>query len=149
MAKEAFSRIESPSSINTYKQCPRKYYYQYILGLPSVASIHLVRGRAVHEALEAFFKLDIDRINKESWEEELRIVLLDLFDKTWASKQDKLDELDISYEERELDNDTAVELGMDHVPLLRISSDDGDIDIENDSIENLKRKFDDFDSTDD
>ncbi|MFH1399387.1 MAG: PD-(D/E)XK nuclease family protein [Candidatus Woesearchaeota archaeon] len=86
-----FARIESPSSINTYKQCPRKYYYQYILSLPTVASIHLVRGKAVHEALEQFFKLDIKQVNLTNWEEELRIILLDLFDKSWQSKQEELE----------------------------------------------------------
>ncbi|HLD19246.1 MAG TPA: PD-(D/E)XK nuclease family protein [Candidatus Nanoarchaeia archaeon] len=50
-------RIQSPSSINTYKQCPRKYYYQYIVRLDTKPSIHLLRGEIVHRTLEDFFQL--------------------------------------------------------------------------------------------
>jgi putative RecB family exonuclease len=52
-------RVQSPSSINTYKQCPRKYYYSYIEKLPTKPSIHLVRGTVVHETLEYFFERPI------------------------------------------------------------------------------------------
>lgn len=48
-------RMQSPSSINTYKQCPRKYYYNYIKRLPTKPNIHLVLGTIVHETLEEFF----------------------------------------------------------------------------------------------
>ncbi|MBS3120046.1 PD-(D/E)XK nuclease family protein [Candidatus Woesearchaeota archaeon] len=51
-------RIQSPSSINTFKQCPRKYYYQYIEKLPTATNIHLVRGSIVHEALDRFFDVN-------------------------------------------------------------------------------------------
>ncbi|MEK6968766.1 MAG: PD-(D/E)XK nuclease family protein [Nanoarchaeota archaeon] len=50
-------RIQSPSSINTFKQCPRKYYYQYIAKLETKPSIHLLRGNIVHSALEEFFDM--------------------------------------------------------------------------------------------
>ena len=52
------TRVQSPSSINTFKQCQRKYYYQYIEKLPTSKSIHLVRGNIVHSVLEDFFDLD-------------------------------------------------------------------------------------------
>ena len=32
-------RVQSPSSISTYKQCPRKYFYQYVLKLPTQGNI--------------------------------------------------------------------------------------------------------------
>ncbi len=51
------ARIQSPSSINTYKQCPRKYYYQYIAKLETKPNIHLLRGGIVHSVLEDFFTL--------------------------------------------------------------------------------------------
>ena len=51
--------MQSPSSINVYKQCPRRYYYQYILKYPTKPSIHLLRGSIIHEVLENFFSLDI------------------------------------------------------------------------------------------
>jgi ATP-dependent helicase/DNAse subunit B len=50
-------RIQSPSSINTYKQCPRKYYYQYIEKLTTLPNIHLVRGNIAHSVLEDFYNL--------------------------------------------------------------------------------------------
>ncbi|USN44990.1 MAG: PD-(D/E)XK nuclease family protein [Candidatus Woesearchaeota archaeon] len=53
------SRIQSPSSINTFKQCPRKYFYQYIAKLPTSTNVHLVRGSLVHEVLEQFFDLEL------------------------------------------------------------------------------------------
>lgn len=55
-------RVQSPSSINTYKQCPRKYYYLYIKKLPTKPSIHLVRGTVVHETLEYFFQRPLTNV---------------------------------------------------------------------------------------
>jgi len=55
-------RVQSPSSINIYKQCPRKYYHLYIQKLPTKPSIHLVRGSVVHEVLERFFQRPIPAV---------------------------------------------------------------------------------------
>ena len=52
-------RLESPNSINTYNQCKRKYYYSYKLKLPRTDTIATIRGKAVHDALENFFKINI------------------------------------------------------------------------------------------
>ena len=49
-------RIESPNSINTFKQCPRKYFYSYKAQLPRKDSIHTIAGKAVHETLEYLFQ---------------------------------------------------------------------------------------------
>lgn len=51
----ARKKYHSPTSINTYLRCPRKYYLKYIRGLKEKPSIYLVRGIAVHEALAKFF----------------------------------------------------------------------------------------------
>ncbi len=76
-------RMHSASSINTFLQCPRKYFYRYILRLPSRPSIHLVRGSLVHEVLDRFFDLspqeddeqaltaEIRRLFSEAWQEHL------------------------------------------------------------------------------
>ncbi|MDD5178368.1 MAG: PD-(D/E)XK nuclease family protein [Candidatus Nanoarchaeia archaeon] len=77
----------SASSINVYKQCPRKYYYQYIKELPTKKSIHLIRGNIVHSVLEEFFKIDINEISKENFDFELRMVTLDLLKKHWLDKK--------------------------------------------------------------
>ncbi|MFH1590220.1 MAG: PD-(D/E)XK nuclease family protein [archaeon] len=84
-------RVESPSSINTYKQCPRKYYYHYIEELPSSPSIHLIRGKIVHFVLENFFDID----NNIKTEDDLQLHLMFLLEKTWAENQSEFMELDL------------------------------------------------------
>jgi len=56
MASEAKVRVESPTSILTFLQCPRKYYYRYVKRFEVRPSIHLVLGRTIHSAVEAFHK---------------------------------------------------------------------------------------------
>nr|MBA4404808.1 hypothetical protein [Nanoarchaeum sp.] len=100
-------RIQSPSSINTFKQCPRKYYYQYVLGLQKkVPSIHLSRGKIVHLTLEDFFKVDISNISPDYYEFELKVILHSLFNQKWQSFYEELrkikltpEQLDFYYEE--------------------------------------------------
>ena len=62
-------RVESPSSINTFKQCPRKYYYQYVAKLPTVSNIHQVRGNIAHSTLENFYDIDVSGFEQENYEE--------------------------------------------------------------------------------
>jgi len=77
------SRVQSPSSIGCYKQCPRKYYYQYIAKLPTKESIHLVRGKLVHTVLERFYELDTSEITNENYIDKLTTHLKDLFHEEW------------------------------------------------------------------
>lgn len=49
----------SPTSINTLFHCPRQLWYKYIEKLPDKPSIHLVKGIAVHHALELIFNSKI------------------------------------------------------------------------------------------
>jgi len=82
-----YSRIQSPSSINTYRQCPRKYYYQYIAELETRPSIHLIRGKIAHSVLEDFFKVDIASIGDYRF--DLKVILHDLLSRHWnESEQD-------------------------------------------------------------
>src|SRR3989338_2266955 len=94
-----FKRIQSPSSINTYKQCPRKYYYQYMKKLPTKASIHLVRGKLSHSVLEDFFKINASIITAENYSYLLKILINDLFKKHWSGSQEQLDSLGLSTED--------------------------------------------------
>jgi CRISPR/Cas system-associated exonuclease Cas4 (RecB family) len=94
-------RIQSPSSINTYKQCPRKYYYHYILKLPTIKSIHLIRGGIVHEVLEDFFKINIDSMGDENIEFELNILLQSTFKGKWNDANEKLIDLKLGQEKLE------------------------------------------------
>jgi len=89
------SRVQSPSSINTYKQCPRKYYYQYIEELTTKPSIHLIRGKIAHSVLEDFFKVNIENISEESYDFEFKIILHELLSKHWQDSKEALSSLDL------------------------------------------------------
>jgi RecB family exonuclease len=83
-------RIQSPSSINTFKQCPRKYFYQYIVKHPTKENIHCIRGNIVHSALEDFFKLNPTMIDPIYYKKELSRTLKDLFDMHWKKAGKRL-----------------------------------------------------------
>jgi CRISPR/Cas system-associated exonuclease Cas4 (RecB family) len=93
------ARVQSPSSINTWKQCPRKYYYQYLAGLPSKPSIHLLRGNLTHLALDRFFDTEITNVpDGEAFFFTMKIVLLETFRKAWGEHHDELAALGLSEE---------------------------------------------------
>lgn len=89
-------RTQSPSSINVYNQCPRRYFYQYILKLATKPSIHLVRGNIAHKVLEDFYKLKIENVDEKSYEFVLRLLILDMLNQEWVKAKSKFDELDLS-----------------------------------------------------
>ncbi len=78
------SRLESPSSINTYNQCRRKYFYSYKLNLPRKESISTITGKSLHEALENFFKIDPSKISKSDYELPLKHSLMNIFNNAWV-----------------------------------------------------------------
>ena len=83
-------RLQSPSSINLYKQCPRKYFYQYNLKLPTRPSIHLIRGFVVHEVLEEFFNIDINSLDKDDYKYGFMSYVNGKFTKLWKNNKEKL-----------------------------------------------------------
>ncbi len=95
---EETQRIQSPSSILTYKQCPRKYYHQYIEKLKTKPSIHLIRGRIVHTVLEEFFKINIDSLS-EDFKDELKIIIQDNLNTTWENNKEELNSLGLTEQE--------------------------------------------------
>lgn len=86
-------RLQSPSSILTYKQCPRKYFYRYIAKLPVSKSIHLVRGSIAHKVLEDVYDLDITNIPEESFLITMKFALQEMFRKEWEKQAQELAEL--------------------------------------------------------
>ena len=86
-------RVQSPSSINTYKQCPRKYFYQYIVKYPTKENIHTVRGNIVHDTLEKFFNIDISTINSDRFKQDMSFYLKNLFDACWSAANTRLHKL--------------------------------------------------------
>ena len=88
-------RVESPSSINTFKQCPRKYYYQYLEKLKTLPSIHTVRGNIAHSVLEDFFDINTNFTADQAKYRIHKALQLLLVEK-WKSYQEKLDFLKLS-----------------------------------------------------
>jgi CRISPR/Cas system-associated exonuclease Cas4 (RecB family) len=84
------ARVQSPSSINMWKQCPRKYWYRYWAHLPTRPSIHLARGTVVHSTLELFFDTDVTNVpdDPEKFLFTMKVVLNELFRRLWNESED-------------------------------------------------------------
>lgn len=89
-------RLQSPSSINTFKQCKRKYYYQYIKKLPTSSSIHTVRGNIVHSTLEHFFDIDKTNLSEDTIDRMFTMQLQQEFLKQWQAYNKELQSLEMS-----------------------------------------------------
>jgi CRISPR/Cas system-associated exonuclease Cas4 (RecB family) len=94
-------RVESPSSINTFKQCKRKYYYNYIAKLPTIPNIHQVRGNIAHSTLEYFFDIDVNGVAIDKCRERFQRTVQKLFHQTWNQAQKKLQGLDLSQDQHQ------------------------------------------------
>lgn len=92
------NRLESPSSINTYLQCPRKYYFVYFLKMPTSPSIHLVRGNVAHLALEHIYQL-LPEVIADNHRVNLQIIIVELLKRFWKEHKDDLDELKMNPQE--------------------------------------------------
>ncbi|MDP3728513.1 MAG: PD-(D/E)XK nuclease family protein [bacterium] len=90
-------RVESPSSINTFFQCNRKYYYQYIEKLPTKGSIHLVRGNIAHSTLEHFYDLDVSSFT--NYEKDFKVAIQKLFLEQWDEYKEELFALQLPQKE--------------------------------------------------
>ncbi len=88
-------RIQSPTSINTYLRCPRRYYLKYVLGLREKPGIHLIRGQVVHSAIARFTSQGVNDGNDC---EALKANLLDLFDRSWLCRKEEIKALGMSKE---------------------------------------------------
>jgi len=93
-------RVESPSSINTFKQCKRKYYYQYIEKLPTLSNIHQVRGNIAHSTLEDFFDINVDEFSLETLQQKFQSAAQKIFLFQWNKYKDKLEELSLSEDKK-------------------------------------------------
>ncbi|HDQ60100.1 MAG TPA: PD-(D/E)XK nuclease family protein [Candidatus Woesearchaeota archaeon] len=86
-------RVQSPSSINTYNQCPRRYFYQYLLKLPTGENIYSVKGKIVHSVLEKFFDIDIQHFKEENYKKELSYYMKNLFNAFWIKNLEKFEDI--------------------------------------------------------
>jgi len=89
------TKFLSPTSINTYLRCPRKYYLKYIKGLKERPSIHLIRGKAVHDAIA---KMNKGEIQESKDFERTKIDLLSLFNHSWIAQEEQIEALRIPEE---------------------------------------------------
>ena len=95
----------SPSAINTYFKCPRQFFYQYMCKLPTLPSIHLIKGTIVHSVLEDLFrgfKKDPVQLTEQ------------LFIKRWEKNSKVLTELDLEPVELEQHRKDAYNMVMDY-----------------------------------
>ena len=46
----------SPTALHFYHECPRQYYYKYVVGIPEAVSFEARLGTAIHRALEAYHR---------------------------------------------------------------------------------------------
>ncbi len=94
-------RVESPSSINTFKQCTRKYYYQYIAKLPTIPNVHQVRGNIAHSTLEKFYDIDISTITSENYPLRFRQAIQQLFLYHWNQSKTELKKLSLNNDQEQ------------------------------------------------
>ena len=92
-------RVESPSSINTFKHCHRKYYYQYIEKLPTLPNIHQIRGNIAHSTLENFYDIDISQWTNENIAQKIQSAIQTLFFHYWQQSKPRLQELHLSQDQ--------------------------------------------------
>ncbi|MFC1774795.1 RecB family exonuclease [Nanoarchaeota archaeon] len=98
MKKVVPSRVQSPSSIKTYKQCPRKYYYFYIEKRKTAPNIHTLRGNIAHSVLEDFFDTNISKVEDYNVHNNFRTRVQQLFIHHWKAKEIELSGLDLTKE---------------------------------------------------
>ena len=96
--KKKKKRWLSPTSINSYLRCPRSFYLSKIDKLKQKPSIHLIRGTAVHSAIEKFYKHKINRCANMDYT-ELRQIVGDLFRDEWKNKKEDFKTLDLAIDE--------------------------------------------------
>jgi len=102
-------RVQSPSSINLYKQCPRRYFYSYILKYPTKPNIYCIRGNIVHTALERFFDIESEKVDPLNMKKELALHLKKEFSSAWSAKRRELLKLGLSPDELQFYHDDSVQ----------------------------------------
>jgi len=83
--------IYSFSSIDTYKQCPRKFYYSYIEKLPRKPSIHFERGKIMHNVIERFFESADSNMDLD----DMKFLGRNLLIACWNKKKEELETLGV------------------------------------------------------
>ena len=93
----------SPTAINSYLRCPRHFFLSKIRKLKQKPSIHLIRGIAVHNAIENFYKKRMNKYPNMDYA-EMRHIVIGLFKTEWKDKSDSLNFLDLKVDELDFYN---------------------------------------------
>jgi putative RecB family exonuclease len=104
-------RTLSPTAINTYLQCPRKFYLRYIKKLPTRPSIHLIRGKIVHRTIHDFHTRNPE-MSPQTPLHAVRSELLELFRERWHEAQESLNSLGLTGEEIQFYRDDSERMLM-------------------------------------
>jgi len=99
-------RILSPTAINTYLYCPRKFYLRYIKKLRTLPSIHLIRGQIVHQTLHKFHK-NHPQLSQATPIGVIRKELLSIFNELWDKAFDRISYLGLTDEQIEFYHDDS------------------------------------------
>lgn len=91
--KSRFQKSYSASSLNTYRKCPKEYFYNYILGLKSSSGSkdNLTYGLAVHKAFQYTLNYAM-KYKKYPIAEEAYLVFAKTIDELPCENPDKLKE---------------------------------------------------------
>ena len=100
------NRILSPTAINTYLSCPRKFYLRYIKKLRTKPSIYLIRGQIVHQTICRFHG-NHPRIATGMPLGKIRQELLGIFNDLWEKADYQLNALGLSFEQIEFYHDES------------------------------------------
>lgn len=87
--KSTLAKQVSYSQIETYKTCPLKYKYAYVLKIPTPENATMAYGRTIHNTLKSYY----DQVRKfkegleegETQEEPHLDHLLEIYDQKWIS----------------------------------------------------------------
>lgn len=102
-------RILSPTAINTYLACPRKYYLKYIKRLTTKPSIHLIRGNLIHKTIQTFHK-ECAR-GPPAGKKEASESLIKTFNRLWQEAKQDINALSLSADQlREYHDDSEAML---------------------------------------
>jgi hypothetical protein len=76
----------TPTSINTFIKCPRRYYYIHVARFKKLPNIHLIRGMTVHKTIESFYKINLKQCQGFDFI-DLKLIIYNLFKQQWDKKK--------------------------------------------------------------
>jgi len=92
----------SPSSINAFYYCPRKWYKTYVEGIRGPDTIHTIRGKAVHKACEDIFDKEFMETIPYKVQEAVPILkekIINIFEEEWNTYEKELEAIELNNDE--------------------------------------------------